>query len=80
LQELDKALQTFGEFPDYSTIHTIEHILPQTLNDAWKTYLGADATHYNLPTTINTLGNLCLNSQPANSSFGQKPFIEKSDI
>lgn len=77
LQEIDKALQPFGEFPDYSTIHTIEHILPQTLNDAWKVYLGADATHYNLPTTINTLGNLCLNSQPANSSFGQKPFIEK---
>ncbi len=77
LQELDKALQTFGEFPDYSTIHTIEHILPQTLNDAWKSYLGADAIHYNLPTITNTLGNLCLNSQPANSSFGQKPFIEK---
>lgn len=77
LQELDKSLQPFGEFPDYSTIHTIEHILPQTLNDAWKTYLGADASHYNLPTTINTIGNLCLNSQPANSSFGQKPFSEK---
>jgi hypothetical protein len=77
LQELDKHMQTFGEFPDYSTIHTIEHILPQTLNGQWKTYLNADATHYSLPTITNTLGNLCLNSQPANSSFGQKPFAEK---
>ena len=77
LQELDKHMQTFGEYPDYSTIHTIEHILPQTLNGQWKTYLNADATHYSLPTITNTLGNLCLNSQPANSSFGQKPFAEK---
>ncbi len=77
LQELDKSLQAFNEYPDYSTINTIEHIIPQTLNDHWKTYLGVDATNYNLPTIINTIGNLCLNSQPANSSFGQKPFIEK---
>jgi len=77
LQELDRSMQPFGEYPDYSTINTIEHILPQTLNDHWKTYLSNDALHYSLPTIINTLGNLCLNSQPANSSFGQKPFIEK---
>jgi len=49
----------------------------KTLNDHWKTYLGIDAANYNLPTIINTIGNLCLNSQPANSSFGQKPFSEK---
>jgi hypothetical protein len=77
LQELDKSMQPFGELPDYSTIHTIEHILPQTLNDDWKSYLDHDALHYSLPTIINTLGNLCLNGQTANSSFGQKPFIEK---
>ncbi len=77
LQELDKSMQPFGEYPDYSTIYTIEHILPQTLNDHWKTYLVADALHYSLPTITNTIGNLCLNSQPANSSFGQKPYIEK---
>lgn len=77
LQEIDKSMQPFGEFPDYSTIHTIEHILPQTLDDYWKKYLGSDALHYSLPTIINTLGNLCLNGQTANSSFGQKPFIDK---
>lgn len=77
LQELDKYMQPHGEYPDYSTINTIEHILPQTLNTAWRNYLGADASQINLPTITNTIGNLCLNSQMANSSFGQKPFIEK---
>ncbi len=77
LQEIDKSMQPYGEYPDYSTIHTIEHILPQTIDEHWKKYLGSDALHYSLPTIINTLGNLCLNGQTANSSFGQKPFIEK---
>ncbi|MDX2003306.1 MAG: DUF262 domain-containing HNH endonuclease family protein [Chitinophagales bacterium] len=79
LQELDKKMQNFGEHPDYSTIDTIEHILPQTLNDDWRKYLGQDATQYNLPTIIDTLGNLCLNSRPANSSFGQKSFTDKQN-
>jgi uncharacterized protein with ParB-like and HNH nuclease domain len=77
LQELDKSLQSFGELPDYSTMHTIEHLLPQTLDNHWKAYLAEDSTHINLPTIINTLGNLCLNSQSANSHNGQRPFIQK---
>jgi uncharacterized protein with ParB-like and HNH nuclease domain len=77
LQEIDKHLHPFGELPDYSTIHSIEHILPQSLDNHWKTYLGSDTLHFNLPTITNTLGNLSLNSVPANSSFGQKPFIQK---
>lgn len=77
LQELDKSMQSYGELPDYSTIHTIEHILPQTLDDHWKAYLKEDATHINLPTIINTLGNLSLNSQSANSHNGQRPFLQK---
>lgn len=77
LQEIDKHLHPFGELPDYSTIHSIEHILPQSLDNHWKTYLGNDTLHFNLPTITNTLGNLSLNSVPANSSFGQKPFIQK---
>lgn len=77
LQEIDKHLEPFGELPDYSTIHTIEHILPQTVDEHWDNYLGIDAKHINLPTITNTLGNLSLNSVPANSSFGQKPFGQK---
>ncbi len=79
LQEIDAALHPFKELPDYTTIHTVEHILPQTLNDHWKTYLGNDVHNINLPTIINSLGNLSLNSSHANSSFGQKPFQQKQN-
>lgn len=77
LQELDKHLQDYNEYPDYSTINTIEHILPQTLNEDWKIYLKEDSENPNLKVVINTVGNLLLNSSPANSTFGQKPFEEK---
>lgn len=77
LHEIDKKMQPFGELPDYSTIHSIEHILPQTIDPHWKNYLGSDAENINLPTITNTIGNLSLNSTSANSSFGQKPFATK---
>jgi len=77
LQELDKSMQSYGELPDYSSINTIEHIIPQNLDDHWKAYLGEDAVNINLPTIINTLGNLSLNSQSANSHNGQRPFAQK---
>lgn len=80
LQEIDKQMQPFGELPDYTTIHTIEHVLPQTLNAHWKEYLGADATDFMLPSITNTLGNLSLNGTVANSTFGQKPFDEKKTL
>lgn len=80
LQEIDKKMQPFGELPDYTTIHTIEHVLPQTLNAHWKDYLGTDAQEINLPTITNTLGNLSLNGTVANSTFGQKPFEEKKTL
>ncbi|MET3047022.1 DUF262 domain-containing protein [Flavobacterium covae] len=80
LQELDKYLQEFKEYPDYSTINTIEHILPQNLNEHWATYLKDDAENPNLKVVINTVGNLLLNSSPANSTFGQKPFAEKINL
>lgn len=80
LQEIDKKLQPHGEFPDYTTLPTIEHVLPQTLDQHWKSYLGADALDVNLPRIINTLGNLSLNSQQANSTWGQKPFAEKKEL
>lgn len=77
LQEIDKHMHPFGELPDYSTIHTIERILHQTLDNHWKNYLINDALNINLPTITNILGNLSLNSVPANNSFGQKPFVQK---
>ena len=80
LQEIDKLGQDYREYPDYSTINTIEHILPQTLNDHWKNYLNADSENANLKVVINTIGNLLLNSSPANSTFGQRPFSEKRNL
>lgn len=47
---------------------TVEHLMPQTLSDDWKTYLGGESKAsliYN--TYINNIGNLALLSRPLNS-------------
>ena len=77
LIEIDKRLQSFGQLPDYSTVNTIEHTLPQTLDDAWKKYLAKEAEDEHLKALTDSLGNLCLLSGPANSSAGQDPFEAK---
>jgi hypothetical protein len=74
---IDKALQTHGQLLDYSTVNTIEHTLPQTVDEAWQTYLGVDAKDEHLNVLVHTLGNLCLLSGPANSAAGQNPFEAK---
>jgi hypothetical protein len=79
LMEIDKAFQTYGQLPDYTTVNTIEHMIPQTLDEAWKTYLGPDAEDEHLPVVIDTIGNLCLLSGPANSAVGQDPFESKKE-
>lgn len=48
---------------------TVEHLMPQTLSEDWKNYLGGQSnaeTIYN--TYINNIGNLALLSRPMNSS------------
>ncbi len=77
LMEIDKVYQIHGQLPDYSTVNTIEHMIPQALDEAWTAYLGADAQDEHLPVIIDTIGNLCLLSGPANSSAGQDPFESK---
>lgn len=77
LIEIDKSFQLHGQMPDYSTVNTIEHIVPQQLDQAWKDYLGPDANDEHLPTLTHTIGNLCLLSGPANSAAGQNPFDAK---
>jgi hypothetical protein len=77
LQELDKSMESFGQYPDFTTLNSIEHILPQTLNKEWKDYLGNEIYNEDLERYTNTIGNLCLLSQPANSSVGQDPFLSK---
>jgi len=53
---------------------TIEHVLPQTLNQAWKDDLGAqsDEIHSSL---LNTFGNLTLTGY--NPELGNLPFSDK---
>lgn len=77
LQEIDRTMQSFGQLPDYSTLETVEHVLPQTLSTEWEAYLGNDASDPELARYTDTLGNLCLLSGPANSHAGQNPFEQK---
>jgi hypothetical protein len=52
-------------------------MIPQTLDESWKTYLAQKPTPDHLPVVIDTIGNLCLLSGPANSAVGQDPFESK---
>lgn len=79
LQEIDKKMQSHGQLPDYSSINTIEHVMPQTLDDEWKVYLGDEAHDLNLERVKNSIGNLCLISRAANSFVGQDPFEKKKN-
>ncbi|MCG2708856.1 MAG: DUF262 domain-containing HNH endonuclease family protein [Thermodesulfovibrionales bacterium] len=80
LQEIDKKMQSHGQLPDYSTISTVEHVMPQTLDDEWKTYLGDDEVNdETLERIKNSIGNLCLISRAANSFVGQDPFEKKKN-
>ncbi len=55
----------------------LEHIMPQTLNDEWRTALGPDheAIHQEF---VNTIGNLTLIRH--NQELGNKPFIDKKNV
>ena len=77
LIEIDKKLETYCQLPDYSTLSTIEHVIPQTLDEAWRIYLGEEAKDEHLWRVTDTIGNLCLLSGPANSAVGQDPFESK---
>ena len=77
LIEIDRRLEIYGQVPDYSALNSIEHVIPQTLDQAWMEYLGEDAKDEHLPAVVDTLGNLCLLSTPANSAVGQNPFAAK---
>lgn len=77
LQEIDRSMHDHGQLPDFSTLGTIEHVLPQTLDEHWKKYLGDECQDDELSLYKNTLGNLCLLSQAGNSHAGQDPFKSK---
>ncbi len=57
--------------------YTIEHIMPQTLSDSWKTSLGNDWELIH-QTYLHTLGNLTLTGY--NSEYSDRPFEEKRSM
>ena len=84
LEELDRHMaQTHGgELPDYSTLDTVEHVAPQTIesSDVWKREMGTDADSENYARIINTVGNLCLRKRERNSEMGRLPFARKQQL
>ena len=55
---------------------TIEHVMPETLSEEWKEYLGDDWENvYNKH--VHTMGNLTLIAGPPNSTIQNKLFHEK---
>ena len=81
LQSLEESFR-HKEQVDFSNL-SIEHIMPQTLNDLWKSHLGEDwaITH---ELFIHTLGNLTLtayNGELSNSAFlTKKSEFQKSHL
>lgn len=73
-----QKLENFGskEYVDVGK-YTIEHIMPQTLTDQWKEYLGSDWEEI-FQTYLHTLGNLTLTGY--NSELSQRPFLEKKTM
>ena len=67
LREVDKSMELYGQYPDFTKFNRIEHVLPQTLNKEWTEYLGHEAHNEDLKRYTDTIGNLTLLSQPANS-------------
>ena len=62
---------------DFSKLE-IEHIMPESLNDDWASYLGSNAnqTHENY---VHVLGNLTLITRSPNASISQKLFAKKKE-
>ena len=84
LEEIDRQLAHAhgGELPDYSTLDTVEHVAPQSIesSDAWKREMGTDAGSDNYARIINTIGNLCLRKRERNSEMGRHPFTRKQQL
>lgn len=74
-----ERLETEGnrEQVDVNELFSIEHIMPQTLNDAWREQLGPDADKIH-KTWLHRLGNLTLTAY--NSTYSNSPFSQKRDM
>ena len=57
--------------------YTVEHVMPQTLNDQWKQDLGENFLQIH-DAWVNNMGNLTLTGR--NSELGNRSFKEKRDM
>ncbi|MFR9546077.1 MAG: DUF262 domain-containing protein [Rikenellaceae bacterium] len=64
------------ETTDFENL-TIEHIMPQTLSDRWKSDLGSDYNRIHME-WLNTIANLTLTGY--NSKYQNRPFKDKKEI
>ena len=71
--------RAFGhkETPQQTSDVTIEHIMPQTLSDKWKDYLGTNWPDVHAQ-WLNTIGNLTLTGY--NPELSNKPYTEKQNL
>ena len=76
LYSLERNLRD-KELPSYAEA-TVEHILPQNLNDAWKNYLKTRNDSQAHEIFLHTLGNLTLTGE--NSALGNSDFDAKKEI
>lgn len=72
-----ERLENFGKKEFVPGEYTVEHIMPQTLTDSWRTMLGADWERVQ-KTRLHILGNLTLTGY--NSSYSNCSFCEKRDM
>lgn len=76
-QDNNERHDVVKELTDKNKIITIEHIMPQTLSDKWKTALGNDWERIH-EQYLHTMANLTLTGY--NSQYSNLTFVEKRDM
>jgi len=79
LEAINRAYsQGSGGYTTLDGIPTVEHIMPQTLSESWKRYLGPawEQIHKEY---VHTLGNLTLVTGDWNASLSNLPFEQKCE-
>ena len=78
LESLESTMLVNNEPVDLSNVQiSIEHIMPQTLNEEWEQLLGEKAADI-YDNYLHTIGNLTLTG--SNSDLGNAPLLEKKKI
>ena len=80
IEKIDRYLcrsQFKNEYPDYTSLGTVEHIFPQgDTSSEWKEYLGDEYSEA-LNNRVHTIGNLMLVGRSRNSSLNNETFPKK---